>query len=118
MKTKKRFEPGYTLLIIGMVCLFIAGVLGFRYVRQIRHRPFPRPTETNVELIQGWMTIPYVSRTYHVPIPYVFESIQIENTGSLQKTNLDAIAKLKGISSDELISLLKKSITVWQQTKP
>ncbi len=117
MKTKKRIDTGHLILGIGVICLVIAGIVGFRYFRQLRHRPFPRPTETNVELIQGWMTLPYVSRTYHVPLPYLYETISVDNE-NLQKTNLDTIAKQKGMSPAEMISLVKDGITKWQQTKP
>src|SRR6266498_3741207 len=62
------------LIIIG---LMIIGFFGLRTARAFRqfhgHRPPPpfstESIETDVSLIRDWMTVPFISRMYHVPPP-------------------------------------------------
>lgn len=112
--TKKDNTPGRNLLIIGFVCMIIAGILGYRYFHQIRYRPLPRPTETNVSRIEGWMTLPYVARTYHVPLPYLFEKLSVEDIPKNHNLNLDTLAKLQGEVKSDFITRVRSSVTAFQ----
>ncbi len=58
------------ILILIVIGLLITVRFGMRAVRSfgiLRHRPFPPALETDVELIRGWMTIPYIAHVYSVP---------------------------------------------------
>lgn len=62
------------LILVGLgLVLFFAG----RAIRAFRHVRQGPPRETNVELIQDWMTIPYVSHVYKVPPDYIFDQLEI-----------------------------------------
>src|SRR5437762_2612681 len=65
----------YALLVIGLIAVLGAGFLAFRFAERARHRFPPHPIETDVAAIQGWMTIPYVARAYHVPEPELFKAV-------------------------------------------
>jgi hypothetical protein len=79
------------LIIIG---LMIIGFFGLRTARAFRqfhgHRPPPpfatKHIETDVSLIRDWMTIPFISRMYHVPPPVLFDALEISEQGNKEKS--------------------------------
>jgi hypothetical protein len=79
------------LIIIG---LMIIGIFGLRTARAFRqfhgHRPPPpfasEHVETDVSLIREWMTVPFISRMYHVPPPVLFEALGIPEQGNKEKS--------------------------------
>jgi hypothetical protein len=79
------------LIIIG---LMIIGFFGLRTVRAFRqfhgHRPpppFATPhIETDVSLIRDWMTVPFISRMYHVPERLLFDALEIPEHGNKEKS--------------------------------
>jgi hypothetical protein len=79
------------LIIIG---LMIIGFFGLRTVRAFRqfhgHRPPPpfatEHVETDVTLVRDWMTVPFISRMYHVPAPVLFEALEIPEQGNQEKS--------------------------------
>jgi hypothetical protein len=79
------------LIIIG---LMIVGFFGWRTARAFRqfhgHRPPPpfatEHIETDVSLIRDWMTVPFISRMYHVPPPVLFDALEIPEHGNKEKS--------------------------------
>lgn len=106
---------GFYLLIIGFICILISGILGLRIFEKVGHRPPPQPRESNVSLIQDWMTIPYISRTYGVPGSEIFSKLEID-PGEYKNSSLSQIAQNSGRNSNELINEMKKIISDFQST--
>jgi hypothetical protein len=83
-------------LIVGLIGigLIIIGFFGLRTARAFRdfhgHRPPPpfstKPVETDVNLIRDWMTVPFISKMYHVPSPLLFEALGIHAHGNQEKS--------------------------------
>jgi hypothetical protein len=79
------------LIIIG---LMIVGFFGLRTARAFRqfhgHRPPPpfatEHLETDVNLIRDWMTVPFISRMYHVPPAVLFDALEIPEHGNKEKS--------------------------------
>ena len=80
------------LIILGI--LFV-GFFGLRAVRAARHirgggfgasNPPPPPSESDVELIRDWMTIPYIARTYGAPDRMLFRGLHIPDEGNREKS--------------------------------
>jgi hypothetical protein len=79
------------LIIIG---LMIIGFFGLRTARAFRqfhgHRPPPpfatEHVETDVSLIRDWMTVPFISRMYHVPALILFNALEIPEHGNKEKS--------------------------------
>jgi hypothetical protein len=79
------------LIIIG---LMIVGFFGLRTARAFRqfhgHRPPPpfatEHIETDINLIRDWMTVPFISRMYHVPPPLLFDALKIPEQGNKEKS--------------------------------
>jgi hypothetical protein len=79
------------LIIIGLIIAVIFGLRTARASRQFQeHRPAPpfadEPIETNVELVRDWMTIPFISKMYHVRAHILFEAVGIPERGNRAKS--------------------------------
>ncbi len=61
---EKRLTSG--LIVLGLILVLF---FGFRAVRSFLRIQFTslEPGVTDVELIRGWMTIPYLATSYNVP---------------------------------------------------
>jgi len=91
----KSVNPRQRNFVVGLIIigLMIIGFFGLRTARAFRqfhgHRPPPpfatEHVETDVSLIRDWMTIPYISRMYHVPPPVLFEALKIPEQGNKEK---------------------------------
>lgn len=76
---------GFIILGLALICFF-----GLRLVRSHGHLQHGlRPGVTDVELVRGWMTVPYVARAYDVPEAYIFEHIGIPQQGNESKSLFD-----------------------------
>jgi hypothetical protein len=60
---------------------------GFRTIRSFLQIQFTglEPGVTDVELIRGWMTIPYLATAYGVPEEYLFKRIGVPRQGNQKK---------------------------------
>src|SRR5215510_15298883 len=86
------------ILIVGLIGLgiIIAGFFGLRAFHAFKrfdgHRPphFPPPdsgpAQTDVSLIRDWMTIGYISHTYHMPTRLLYEALNIRPNGNEDKS--------------------------------
>jgi hypothetical protein len=104
----------FVLIFVGGV---IVGFFGLRALRAFRefggHRPPPPPSagdaqqiETDVELIREWMTIPFISKMYHVPANVLFEALGIpankNREKSLKRLNKEYFPKANGIVIEKI----------------
>ncbi len=80
------------LIILGVLFVGFFGMRAFRAVRHIREggfapgKPPPAPSETDVELIRDWMTIPYVAKTYGAPDRMLFKELKIPDQDNREKS--------------------------------
>ena len=90
LKPKQRtFVVGLIMIGLGIIVFF-----GLRTVRAFRefhsHRPPPlfatKPVETDAELIRDWMTLPYISIMYHLPLNLLYETLNIPPEGNEKKS--------------------------------
>jgi hypothetical protein len=65
------------LIVIGLLITVRFGMRAVRSFTLLRHHRFPPPSQTDVELIRGWMTIPYIARVYSLPDNILWESLGI-----------------------------------------
>jgi len=93
-------------MIIGLMIIIFFGLRTARAFRQFNgHRPPPpfvtKPVETDVNLIRDWMTVPFISRMYHIPPPVLFEALEIREHGnqekSLKQLNEEYYPEVEGI---------------------
>lgn len=86
---QRNFVTG--LIILGLLFVIFFGLRTARAIRQFRdHRPPPpfatKPIETDVDLIRDWMTIPFVSKMYHVKPHLLFETLEIPEQENREKS--------------------------------
>jgi hypothetical protein len=74
--TKQRnFVVG--LIVIGLLIIVFFGLRTVRAFREFHNFPPPPPfatkaIETDVNLIRDWMTLRYISLTYHIPLNMIY----------------------------------------------
>ncbi|MCK6538454.1 MAG: hypothetical protein L6Q26_00240 [Anaerolineales bacterium] len=113
-------------LILGMILIgfAIAAVFGLRALhafRQFRGHPPPpiaasnmERVETDVELIRGWMTVPYVSRMYNVPPGLLFDALGISPIGNGEKSLEQLNEEYYPQADDFVIASVKAAILEYQ----
>lgn len=112
-------------LIAGLIVMgiLLAGFFGLRTLhafRQFRAHPPPisaaeaDQVETDVELIRDWMTIPFISKTYHVPSHVLIDALEIPSNRnrekSLKQLNREYYPQAEGI----VLTKIKAAILEYQ----
>ncbi len=72
----------------------------------------------DVRTIRPWMTIPEISRIYHVPESYVYESLNITNPQPGHRTSLRTLAVRYNRSLNGLISEIQTAIKTYRKQHP
>lgn len=107
------------LIIIGLMIVVFFGLRTVRAFRQFHgHRPPPpfvtKQVETDVNLIRDWMTVPFVSKMYHVPRSILFEALEIPEEGnhekSLRQLNEEYYPHEKGIVLEKVKAAVSASL--------
>src|SRR3990172_7768922 len=79
------------LILIGILFVSFFGLRAMHAFREFRRHRIPPPAaaehiETDVELIRDWMTIPFISKMYHVPPHILFDALEIPPDGNREKS--------------------------------
>lgn len=90
--------------------------MGIGIFERVRHRPPPIPRQTNVSLIQDWMTVPFIARSYRVPESILFNKLGIDPETS-RRSSLSSIAAKTNQTSQTVIDLLKEQISQFQSDR-
>jgi hypothetical protein len=106
-------------LIAVLVLLLLVGVViaGRSAMRMFGRRGPPPPRQTDVTLIAGWMTVPYVSRTYRVRPDEIFQGIGVPSQGNERKS-IDELAAATGRPSGELVAAVQATVRDAQARQP
>jgi hypothetical protein len=72
----------------------------------------------NVSTIRAWMTVPAISRIYHVPEDYVYRSLEITSPTSYHHVTLYGIANRKQQSVDQVIHTIQHAISTYRKLHP
>ena len=114
---QKNFVTG--LIILGVIFVIFFGLRTARAFRQFReHRPPPpfatEDIETDVNLIRDWMTIPFISKMYHVKPHILFEALEIPERGnrekSLQQLNEEYYPQAHGMVMEKVKAAVQAAI--------
>jgi hypothetical protein len=81
-----------------------------------RRGPLP-PRQTDLTLIAGWMTVPYIARTFGVPPDEIFRGIRIPRQGNDRKS-LNDLAADTGRSPGELVAAVQAVVQDFQASHP
>jgi hypothetical protein len=120
----------FVLIFLGGV---IVGFFGLRALRAFRefggHPPPPPPSagdveqiETDVELLRQWMTIPFISKMYHVPPNVLFDALGIpankNREKSLQRLNKEYFPRAEGIVLEKIRAAVLANQPLQMQENP
>jgi len=108
------------LIIIGIIFSAFFGMRAVHaYKKFIGHRP-PKPgqVETDVELIRGWMPIPFVAKTYRVPEKEIFAALNIPPLGNHNKSIEDLNQDFYPDKDGFVLRVVKTTILAHQTPLP
>lgn len=115
------------LIIIGLIVIVFFGLRTARAFRQFQEHRLPPPfadqqIETDVELVREWMTIPFISKMYHVRPHILFEAVGIPEQGnqdkSLRQLNEEYFPEAQGIVETSIKAALLENISQAVPTTP
>ncbi len=72
----------------------------------------------DVRTIRPWMTIPYISRVYHVPESYLYNWLNISNPPAMHRISLRSLAIRYRRPLDNLISDVQNAIKTYRKEHP
>jgi hypothetical protein len=75
-------------------------------------------SEGDVQTIQPWMTVPYISRVYHVPEPYLYRNLRLPVQQPIPHVTLHALATHTKQPVDKIIHNLQTAILNYRKTHP
>jgi hypothetical protein len=104
------------LIAAVLLALIVAVLFGGRAAWRLGRRlagPPPPPRQTDVSLIADWMSVPFISRGYRVPEPELFEALGTAPEGHRMRP-LREIAQETGRSPDEVVEIVRQTVTNWQ----
>jgi hypothetical protein len=112
----RRLILSMTLVIVG---LWLVGVFGMRaYHAYARLQPRGLPTgTTDVAAIRGWMTVPYIARTYRVPEDTLFAALGIPKAGN-ERLSLNGLARKYARDPLAIRQAIALAILRYQRTAP
>jgi hypothetical protein len=108
-----------SLVTVGVIIVGLFGLRTLRLLREFReHRPPPpfatERVETDVELVRDWMTIPFISKMYHVRPHILFEAVEIPEQGnrdkSLRQLNEEYFPEAPGIVETNVKAALLENL--------
>jgi len=85
----------FSLISLGTLAVGFFGLRALFALREFRRHGPPPPLEsvftetvqeTDTELIRDWMTVPYISQTYHVHPKVLFDALGISPRGNEEKS--------------------------------
>lgn len=102
------------LLLLALAISTFAIANTFQAVRNLQLRNHDVKVG-NVSTIRAWMTVPTVSRIYHVPENYVYHSLKISSPTSYHHVTLYEIANRKKQPVDQVIHTLEYAILSYRR---
>jgi hypothetical protein len=100
------------LLLVGIILTAFFGVRLVRSAAQLHHNRLP-PGTTDVQLIRGWMTIPYIARVYRVPEAYLWQGLGIPEAGNRHRS-IEALGVELGYSETKMLDKVQAIILTYQ----
>ena len=103
------------LIIFGIWIAAFFGLRTFHAYKEVReHHPPPafrvEQPETNVQLIEDWMTIPFIAKMYHVSPHIIFYALKIPFEGSEEKSLKQLNEKYFPTTPGYVVSLVKNTV--------
>lgn len=106
----------YTVFVVGILALLGALFLSINTTQTIRRNFKGLTTETNVSLIQDWMTLSYVAHSYHIPENVLRENLHLAPDQTF-RISIKKLAENNHISPDIFLQKVRETISTFQKTE-
>ena len=109
---KKQKILTYVFIVFGVAAILFFGTRVIQAYKKFEGRrpPPPGAPVTDVELIRGWMTIPYIAQMYGVPEPILFDGLNIPPQGNRGKSLKDLDGEFFPAPEDVILDKVKTII--------
>ena len=106
-----------TLIVVGIILI---AFFGFRAVRSFLRIQLTGLDQgvTDVELIRGWMTVPYIATAYGVPEEYIFEHIGVPQEGNQEKALYGLNRQYFGGEPEAILKAVQEAISQYKAEHP
>jgi hypothetical protein len=106
-----------SLMVIGLLLIGFFGLRAVRSYIRIQQTGLEQGV-TDVELIRGWMTIPYIAKAYQVPEDYLFEQLNLPAEGNRHKSIADLNRTYDQGQPGVILEAVKAAIRRYQAEHP
>ncbi len=103
------------MIVLSLLCFVYAVFIGSRIVRRVDDRPRPMRRQTDVQVIEKWMSIPYVSKVYGVPLSEFDAVVELNSKNRFE--SIERIAKQENKDADELLQEIRSIISTFQSSQ-
>ena len=117
MRERIKFSVLSALLLLALVFSAFTTANTFEAVRNLQLQNH-NVKVGNVSTIRAWMTVPAISRIYHVPEDYVYRSLEISSPASYHHVTLYEIANRKQQPVNQVIHILQHAILIYRKQHP
>ena len=114
----------FVLIALAILVAAFFGMRAFRAFHRMRDggfgpgHPPPPPSQTDVELIRDWMTIPYISMTYGVPDHMLFKELRIPEDNNRDKSLKDLNKAYYPDKDGYVLDTVKQAILSHRPSQP
>ncbi|MBI3966236.1 MAG: hypothetical protein HY329_11440 [Chloroflexi bacterium] len=112
---RQRIFVGAALLVLATLMLLLSVRSTVRLYHYMTGTVPPR--EVTVEAIAGWMTVPFVSRRFHVPEAELFAALGTD-ASTHRRSSLRQIAQAAGRDEAEILAIVRATVVARQPTSP
>lgn len=106
-----------SLLILAIFATVCAAKATVGAIQNVHQHEIMKKNE-DVNLIQPWMTIPYIAHVYRVPEQTFYRSLQLQSNLVMQHSTLQVIATYKKQPVEKIIYRVQGTIIAYRKAHP
>ena len=104
-------------VVAGLVFTVFFSFRLYHSIFSLRHMHLPTGT-SDVNLIQGWMTVPYIAKDYQVPETDLWQGLSIPDQANRRKNLNQLDREFAGGKPGVIIERVKSTILAYQTAHP
>ncbi|HCI78827.1 MAG TPA: hypothetical protein DHW02_03970 [Ktedonobacter sp.] len=118
-KTKTALSLIVTIALL-VIALAVAIISVSMTVSEVHHFQQQRSlaTHKDVRAIRPWMTLTYISRFYHVPEPYLIDSLHLIDTKNADRLPIQTLAQHNKRTITQMTNTLQTAIITYHRQHP
>ncbi len=106
-----------SLLVLAIFATICAAKATLGAIQNVHQHEIMKKNE-DVNLIQPWMTIPYIAHVYRVPERTFYQPLQLQSNLAIQHSTLQIIATYKKQPVEEVVRKVQNTILIYRKTHP